>query len=357
MSKASDVNNYPEIDGLRAVAVFSVIGFHLGLPGFGLGWAGVQLFFCISGFLITEGLRATKNRTLGTYLYRFFVRRALRILPAYYSYLTLALLLRWILVRNIDGWFYFVIYANNYYQAFHGFQHSMLLSHLWSLAVEEQFYLLWPCVVFLATSNSLFKISIGLVVIAPLIRFTTVSYTSNVTWEYASLLASADCLALGALYALRPTSWKMKLPSWFVLMTAAVAGLLTIEIYHIGYSKMGDAQLWVASAQSHFLLTAVGIICIGMIGLSQTNLYLKTILSRQWLTHLGRISYGLYLFHPLTFTVCTYVGTVILGNKINHGAGHVLLIAAEIFCVVGIATASYRWMERRFLMLKHILAP
>ncbi len=133
----------PALDGLRGIAVMLVIFYHSGAPV--PGGLGVLIFFVLSGFLITWLLLKEWARHDGVSLRGFYARRTLRIFPAFYAYATASLILMLAIHKAVD-WHQFaasLFYANNYYQAIRGDPNTML-SHTWSLAIEEQFYLLWP---------------------------------------------------------------------------------------------------------------------------------------------------------------------------------------------------------------------
>jgi peptidoglycan/LPS O-acetylase OafA/YrhL len=164
----------PGLDGLRAVAVIMVMLFHQHILEF--GWAGVQLFFVLSGFLITAVLYRQKGAHLGPYIQRFYWRRFLRIFPVYYAYLALLSLL--IAVRLVPkdvsshlpyafAYLYDFVYAQGVLTP------SKTISHFWSLSVEEQFYLVWPFVIFFCTKRTLEWVLWAIVVTGPLIRYLT----------------------------------------------------------------------------------------------------------------------------------------------------------------------------------------
>ena len=165
------------LDGLRGLAVLAVVLYHATLlaPGTGatgrtllaaarLGWAGVDLFFVLSGFLITRLL--VESRGADNYFRVFYARRLLRIFPLYYvSLLVLVLLFR---VPGGESLWYW-LYASNVKATLSGWP-SAPLSHFWSLAVEEQYYLVWPLAVSLLSRRALVSLCAGLVVLVPAAR-------------------------------------------------------------------------------------------------------------------------------------------------------------------------------------------
>ena len=149
-------DHLPGLDGLRAIAIGTVFGFHLGLPGMSLGWVGVQLFFVISGFLITGILLRSRERPF--YFRNFYVRRTLRIFPIYYVLIALYFVTAgvqgdWATVKLLP---YYLTYTQSYPQLATRYVCAPMLGHTWTLAIEEQFYLLWPLAIYLVRGRRLF---------------------------------------------------------------------------------------------------------------------------------------------------------------------------------------------------------
>lgn len=183
---ATSLGSYlPALDGLRAIAVSLVIWYHapyvfLRTPGGQEGhwahahggWMGVDLFFVISGYLITSIL--LRSRANPRQLSMFWARRALRILPLAFLYLAILMLLAprdplHIGFGDFDDWWLYFAYLGNLHIVADGWQPPVLMI-LWSLAVEEQFYLLWPLAVRFTRPQALLRLCLSLVVIAPLVR-------------------------------------------------------------------------------------------------------------------------------------------------------------------------------------------
>ncbi|MBR0846712.1 acyltransferase [Bradyrhizobium diazoefficiens] len=209
----------PEIDGLRALAILLVVAWHyvgasseIGSASLLYKWtifgrSGVDLFFVLSGFLITSIL--LRNRSAPNYFATFYARRAFRILPIYYLMVlicTCAVLVRFapgLFGGDVPLWTY-VLGIQNIWMTAHGSYGSVWLAGTWSLAIEEQFYLLFPAIVFLTSLRQLRVLLIAIVAICPLLRIFA--------WWYGVPLASygyyvltpfrADNLAIGALIAL-----------------------------------------------------------------------------------------------------------------------------------------------------------
>jgi peptidoglycan/LPS O-acetylase OafA/YrhL len=158
----------PELDSLRAFAVLAVVWSHSSNINIGIsGFQGVLLFFVISGFLITGILLNARAAEASPWsvLYAFYARRFLRIFPIYYAVLFVALAVGFPSVRDAIGWH--LAYLSNWYFAYQGFDK---VSHLWSLAVEEQFYLVWPWLVLLVPSAALPWIIGATILVGPISR-------------------------------------------------------------------------------------------------------------------------------------------------------------------------------------------
>ncbi len=204
-------SHLPSLDGLRATAVFLVVFYHADIA-WASGGLGVLAFFVLSGFLITWLLLKEEERSGTISLKSFYARRSLRIFPAFYAYwllVTAALLLvqkRYVVAQAISSLFY----VTNYYQALHGDPNTDF-SHTWSLAVEEQFYLLWP-VFFLLLKNARnrLKFLIGAVVGISLYREILVFLVHrDQGYIYEAFDTRADHLLIGCLLAvaLRGGKW------------------------------------------------------------------------------------------------------------------------------------------------------
>ncbi len=169
----------PGLDGLRAFAFLSIFGFHTGHIPF--GWMGVQIFFVFSGYLITGVLLRMKAKLPASeFFLKFYSRRFFRIFPLYYVYLFLIFLLStWLLSISykprvmqaiIDQIWYAILYLYDFYSANQGFNPSRFLDHLWSLSVEEQFYLFWPLLIFLVNEKHLKKLFLAGIIAGPAFR-------------------------------------------------------------------------------------------------------------------------------------------------------------------------------------------
>lgn len=343
-----------EFDALRGIASVVILIYHLRLlkvmPILG---SAVDLFFVLSGFLITGILL----RDLGEpgALKRFYIRRALRIWPIYYLALGAVLILNHVSIRPhaIGAWPYFLTYTP-FIQAYWGgamptFPPSFV--HTWSLAVEEQFYTLWPFVVLLLGRR------IHLI-LPPLIALGI--YLRAKGLPPGLLLTHSDGLLLGAWLALRSekVSASKRLPWSFVGLILFGVSVPLWRSSAVGMlAQLTSAVDWAVVAKACDPLR-INLSYLGLVGLvlwGAGNPRLKPLRDTR-LVELGQISYGLYLYHPLVFWAVTnlWLG---LGLKGTVWKETVWLDLIRIALSFAVAKASWRWIEQPLLKRKERLAP
>jgi peptidoglycan/LPS O-acetylase OafA/YrhL len=344
----------PALDGLRAIAICLVLLAHFwnDPPGHPLmtrvaaaGWIGVDLFFVLSGFLITGILLRT--RTDEGYYSTFYARRTLRIFPLYY--LVLAVIFGLLpLVTTLpatvvhDRWLYF-FYLSNVALAAGGWQ-LFLLDITWSLAIEEQFYLAWPAIVRWTTRHQLQLVCVAILALVPVARLLA---WPVLNWRWVHMLTPfrLDALAMGALLAIAP----MPLRRARLLAVGGGAVLLALIL-----GGVFARDSWLAGTLGYSLLavTSGAVLTLG--------------LESRWLawrplTAIGTISYGLYLTHPLTLSVTSSVFQL-AGLNLDRLTGlamldAILALSINSAAAMSVATASYLTFERPFLRLKARFAP
>ncbi len=328
----------PALDGLRAVAVSVVIAYHLGFPI--SGDLGVTGFFVLSGFLITRLLLAELDKTGGIDLGRFYLRRSARIFPAYFAFLAGSALLDAVRGEPWPGQLVLAgaLYAVNYYNAFHG--HEGPIAHAWSLAVEEQFYLLWPLGLLLLwrLPRPWIGPALGTLVLGSMAWRSWCFHGLGLgpQYVYNAFETRMDALALGCLLAvlLRQDRWcrvaeGLAPGAGWPLLTIALVGLsrgLGSRPYHYAVGFTVDAAL-LALLMTQLLVLA------GRPGWAWLD----------WgpMRWLGRISYPLYLWHLL--------GTG-LGRRLPGPES--LQALAGILVSIGLAAASWYLIERPVLRLR-----
>ena len=350
---ATKTNYRPDIDGLRAVAILSVVGFHVGLKGFPGGFVGVDVFFVISGFLITS-LLIEELRQRGTIdLIAFFARRARRLLPAFFLVVAATLLLAYFfLVPADDEQKRFaksvvaaVLYAANWHFAWVGSGYfdapSSLypMLHTWSLAVEEQFYLIWPLMLLgaawvAARSRLSLMWLIAVMLVLVLVASTAYSWHASsvddqtARFAFFALPSRAWELAVGASLALAlALLGNLKSPFGAVLTAAGLAAIMAATItFHEGSGFPSETALLPT-------LGAAAIIAGGW--LSPQGKVTELLASRP-LVAIGLVSYSWYLWHwPLLAIARAHA----LGTEDQWRDGAIAIAS------LGLAALTYTFIE------------
>lgn len=335
----------PQLDGFRALACLMVLGAHLWRypPGhdlsmrlFGGGWMGVDLFFVLSGFLITRILHNSKDRP--RYYRDFYIRRALRIFPANYLLMGIVLFVlpmvssfpELMRVKHDELWYLF--YGANIIIGLGGWQLS-LLNITWSLAIEEQFYMAWPTLVRWLSTGRMKALCVGIIAGAPLARAILYPHIGW-TWCYVATPLRADAFAWGALIALGGTE-VFRRYAWLMLGIATA-----IIVPALATGNFMREQYWVSAVG--YSLTSMG----AAAGLWLTIQARRSIFATPILRHIGKVSYGLYLLHLLVAVAVSrfFEGRTLLGSYVF------MLITATL--AVGVATLSFRYFESPLLRLK-----
>jgi peptidoglycan/LPS O-acetylase OafA/YrhL len=348
----SPLKYMPQLDGLRAVAVFLVFIHHWTTWHLDTGQIGVQLFFVLSGFLITgilldlrtKGARVGQSTLLS--LRQFYGRRFLRIFPLFYGTLALLYVFDLSLVREFIGWH--VTYLSNVGFALKG-EFMGRTSHFWTLAVEEQFYLIWPLLILTAPRRNLLPVIVGAILLAPLCRMGLYAsgYTNFVTYNLWPV-SNLDTLGLGSLIALliRRDEWSVLWERY--LKYGLLAGIpIYLAIRFGGWPAEGALQLVPMLQQTALALGLGWIVVTASYGFEGA---VGTMLEWQPIVYLGKISYGLYVFHNFAPDVLRNIETVFnLSFSLRSGALGFLLS----FCLtVAVSAASWHFYERPINSLK-----
>ena len=347
----------PSIDSLRALAVLAVIIYHIDvnyLPG---GFLGVDLFFVLSGYLISSLIIKEYKKTGTLNLYNFYMRRARRLLPAVYFMITVCLvfmvLFNGVLLRksHLDAVFGY-IYSSNWWYIFHkldyfdSFGAQSPFKHLWSLAIEEQFYMFFPLIFLIfnrqkkeeGQSSSLNKnflyIVLGLILIS-LVTHILLFDINNINRIYFGTDTRAFSLLVGVVGALVYPMDKLSSPTnakesvlYSVVSLTSISALIAIMFYTSEYNT------WLY--RGGFLLVAVlGLIIIISSGKQHT--FISKALSFRPIVFIGKISYSLYLWHFPIIVLTTPVSEI--GNP------NLFYVTLRIILIFIAATLSYLFVE------------
>ena len=391
----ADARSIPTLDGMRGLAVIAVLVFHFAwtFPGddpskaVGLvgkvavqlhafmwsGWTGVDLFFVLSGYLITRGLVSDSKKPLGTRMKMFWMRRVLRIFPLYYAVIvvgtivTLALGAKW--VPGLSYW----LYMQNYVLAF---DHEVMrwTAHFWSLAIEEQFYFIWPIVALTVSRRRLIPLILTLVFLTVALRAGLTFKGENIglfqrwfesepgglehgiaKFVYRATFTRADGLLLGAFVAV--TQREVRHPAaqiWRRLRLPIFAGtalaLLGLYVWATGLNDYDRRVIGIGYVMlALFFASGVSLCADHVIGERA-----RRFLSWAPLVSCGKVSYGMYIFHwPLVVIGVPYL------MKWQEGQSTLVQMGISGAFVVGgitamwvLASVSFKFFESPFLKLK-----
>jgi peptidoglycan/LPS O-acetylase OafA/YrhL len=341
------------LDGLRGVAVLTVMFFHATLyrgPFPSGGFLGVDFFFVLSGFLITALLMQEWQRAGGVALGAFYARRALRLLPALFALIAVILLVPGVFYQSSRPWRaagLAALHTTNWVMAFGG--NVGFLDHTWSLTIEEQFYLLWPPLLVLLLSlrvgRPVILVVVTLGILAPTwLRLELWQGLPSVRRLYYGLDTRFDALLIGCLVALI-ASWDLVPRSRRALRVIRVVGAVSAVILAVCVVTMEEES----SLTYHGLGTLVAVACACLV---LDVLYCPTRLSRLLLENrplvwVGRISYGLYLWHFPIFN-----GMLNPTRMAKVGITGPALFTVRFAVAFLVAALSFALIERPFLRLK-----
>jgi peptidoglycan/LPS O-acetylase OafA/YrhL len=365
----SESSYVPAFDGLRTLSIFGVILFHVVSTKCGLlqniarrGWFGVDIFFVLSGFLITWLLLAEIDREGTIRLNRFYIRRALRLQPAYFSALILMLLARYLFDRPgfvliYDALPYYLSYTFNLAIAFGTITvPSFVLA--WTLCIEEQFYVCWPwCLRKVSAKRALLSVTIAILVIGAYRtslylwlnrgHFWDPSITSwmRINWSTDTHI---DTILIGCVLALALRSKrlhtlreKLAVSRCFPTLSVLFAGIVA----------------WIVTGRPWLYLTAGSTIAALSVGAVVVALFLQRdswssrLLSLPPLVFVGKLSYGVYLFHLLVWNGVAFT----MGLRgIIEGSLIIEFFAVSLVCGISVLVAwiHYNLVEVRFLSLR-----
>ncbi len=350
----------PELDGVRGIAILLVLVYHFGTSTkphgalgeiLGLGWIGVDLFFVLSGFLITGILLDSKGSP--HYFSYFYTRRILRIFPLYYVsiffffdlVLPVAHRFSQLMYINMSAQMWYWPYLVNWYIGL-GYPVSPL-SHFWSLCIEEQFYLVWPLLVFVADRRTFLRVCFVMIVLSPVLRFTFGQNPPSPYFLYFITPFRMEPIALGAVIAILWREYRMSLLSEVTMRWVWVPGLGAFA-YICLYSR--------TTVPVGTYMARYGYTCIDLAFASLVFFVAQAasrgdpvgILRNSVLTRFGKYSYAMYVFHaPLS----KYVPKLLYFGPRLARVGLALGIGITVTYLL--AVISWHTVESPFLRLKN----
>lgn len=370
---AAEPNHKPELDGIRGIALLAVMLSHGGpcierttalsklfvyamIPG----WSGVELFFVLSGFLITGIL--LKSKKAENYFSSFYARRFLRIFPIYYFVLTVGLLA----ASHVSWWnavlpaeaktrlaYYFYVQNWPMFWPHHLFLKANVFGHFWSLAVEEQFYIVWPLVIWLLPENVVLSLcAAGLAAALPLRVLMVHKFAFDFT-AMALTTSRIDGLLVGVILAILLRRGQIPL-RWIYLclgVGAAIVGF--IAVFH--HNELIATYFYMPTIG----ITGFSLLSGGLLALSQHRIvWLRAILDARWLRTVGKYSYGMYIYHIPVYLICDhYLGSlfgVVLPLPLQWALLYIAFLMVVTFLV---AKVSYDLFESKILALKIYFKP
>ncbi|PWH17055.1 MAG: hypothetical protein DDG60_03180 [Anaerolineae bacterium] len=364
------------LDGLRAIAFLLVFACHTDYLL--VGWTGVLLFFVLSGFLITGILNSMKTRLRGKeFFIKFYGRRFLRIFPLYYFYLLLMLGVAAILLgvgyrMNYMHEFYRQVpyafaYVYNFFYASSTFTQHKFLDHFWSLSVEEQFYVFWPLLIFLTPDRWQKRLFLAIILLAPAFRLATVYFlrsgmfpffTSDIPLGlYPLPWTHMDAFAMGA-YISRYELPRPKLQFVLLLLLVPTAGFVSqyvssgtltpsgtlMDLTSLGYTfPIANAfkHIWGYSLFNYLFAVLI-------YGVARQGWFIRWL---EWkpLAYLGKISYGMYVFH---FSMTWFAARIRDVVPMSEDLAKPLTALIAFLATLLLASLTYRLLESPLLNLK-----
>lgn len=339
----------PQLDGLRFIAALLVFIHHgpdLNYLGFikQFGWVGVDLFLCISAFLLTRLLALEFNKTGTIGIKNFFIRRALRIWPLYFFFVTIVCIIayfRYMLDAKIclSWWLSHLTFSNNFLTAIKGYSPIPYSAHLWTISLEEQAYIILPLLLLIllrskVTIDEMRRWTIILLVVLMMARLVFI--LSGVPHPFIWVLPfRADSFLLGALAAMMTVNKEVSYPRCKiflgVVMMFGSASLQSFEVDSL-YQIFG------------YPMVAVG--CVIVLVASQTDKIRDSFISCNLFRYLGKISYGIYVFHVISLAlVAKFLNSTGSYDNVLHALIGLML-------TIFISAISYRLLEKPFLKLK-----
>lgn len=357
--RAAEQQYMPQLDSLRFFAVLGVLIAHDAEPQqfpwiwstFPWGALGVRLFFVLSGFLITgilldcRDLADARSQNPLFLMRQFYLRRCLRIFPIYYLVLSVVFAVNLHPARDI--WIWLVTYTSNIYISLHGHWIGAL-GHFWTLAVEEQFYIFWPWLVLFAPRKWLIPVLSFSIVLAPLYRFYAViifpaDFANGVLAKGTSTFSCLDSLGAGALLAVisQSISGREKIPKFLNRLILPTGATLFMVVFLLHHYKINSTAYYIFAN-----LFSTMIFCWLVSSASRGfNGIVGNLLEFNLLVYLGKITYGIYLYHNFVPKLLSVTFEIEYNKSLLH-----FILAVVV--TLGIASLSWHLIEQPINNLK-----
>ncbi len=327
----------PQLDGLRGIAVLLVFSYHaLHAP---LGWAGVDLFFVLSGYLITGILlRLKEKRETEGYWSAFYFRRLLRIAPPYVGFLVVLSALFPVPWRQI--WYWYTFFGANLASAL-GKCSVHAMEPLWSLAVEEQFYFIWPWLVLLSSRKTLRNVALGIMIAAPVLRAIFTLVLPSRAFIYDLTPFRADLLACGAFIAActsEDAEW-VKRWSRTSLAGLTVAGCLLAVLSVFRTFRLSADTVFFNTFGYSLIVVVFGSALVRALGMDPG--WDRKVLTFGPLRYMGTISYTFYLYQ-----------VAIMDKLSQHFRSHAEVAVLGFMITFLLSALSWHFFESQILKLK-----
>jgi len=351
-----------QLDSLRAIAVFLVIFSHWVtirsinkfINNSDIGAIGADIFFVLSGFLITRILFDSRNKAeviqipISTVIKNFYIRRTLRIFPIYYFTIILLFYFQANTGTNIKTAFlYFVTYTSNFY--FFNIQHwDGIISHLWSLAVEEQFYLIWPWVILFIRK----KYFLPVIMVFIFLGIISQLLLKDVPLNYVLTFTCFDAFGLGALLAWQVTYRQASIKMFY--KRATVISCFAVIMLLIGLLQ---GQWRYIPLRTIVAILSVWMIAYILVNEGKETVIFKYLLNNKVLIFIGKISYGIYMYHNivpymLNIQIIDKYFNPLLPDLILKKYWTSLYLFENSVLLILISWASYVFIEKKFLKFK-----
>ncbi|HEY0257601.1 MAG TPA: acyltransferase [Candidatus Methylacidiphilales bacterium] len=347
----------PHLDGLRALAILGILFEHLDLPlpvMLRCGPLSVRFFFVLTGYFITMSLWRVRGEMASSHqgilpLARYYLARLLRTGPPFYLSLLVGAIFGIEEVRT--NFFWLATFQANNYIAWLGYWPDAI-SHYWSLAVQEQFYFLWPIVVLLLPRRWFLTTMAAFIVFGLAFRIICIANDSNTLLRWVTLFGCVDSFAVGGLVAYLKQSQILD-RMWQSKKLLFAMPLIAGACFFLGRALMTlpENNVWLALTESIDAVFLAWVLAASLKGMKERY---ARMLSWAPLVYLGKISYGMYVYHVFIIILVSPLLVPYGLSEAHNAYGRIAILLA---LTVMLSSFSWHWIEQPFLAWKKALAP